>query len=208
MNSRTKALVQYAAVAAAAVAAASVWSQNRPEQGLLLDAQTWQEEVMTASTGDWPRDGWYRIVAQERGVDVRAVKPGEGGTVASDALYFRLPGTTLKQGLRPSYRHLEVLQQPRLGRDHELSLGNGRFSLRVEEVAAGLQYAIGYGHATYTYLLGPTGTQTSVRAVADLDGDSQPDFVVDTDEATYLLLSTQARPGPNLPTAEIAFHGC
>ena len=188
MNRRNKALVQYALVAAAALAAASVWSQNRPEQGLLLDAQTWQEEVMTASTGDWPRDGWYRIVAQDRGVEVRAVRPGEGGTVASDALYFRLPGTALRQGLRAGY--------------------DGRYTLRVDEVAAGLQYAIGYGQVTYTYLLGPNGTQSSVRAVADLDGDSRPDFVVDTEEATYLLLSTQARPGLNVPTAEIAFHGC
>jgi len=40
--------------------------------------------------------------------------------------------------------------------------------------------------------------------VADLDGDSRPDFVIDVDGlASYLLLSTKAQPGLNLPTAEM-----
>ena len=208
-NTTTRAVARLALVAAASVAAASLWAGGRPQQGLLLDAQTWEEEVSTAATGPWHQDGWYRIVPQERGVDVRAVKPTDRGMVPADALFFRLPGTTLKTGVRPSYRHLEVLERPRLGRDHALSLGNGRFSLRVEEVAAGVQYAVGYGGQTYTYLLGPVGASTSVRAVADLDGDTHPDFLVDVDgDATYLLLSTHARPGANLPTAELPAHGC
>lgn len=60
MTSRTtttRALARFALVATAAVAAASLWAGSRPEQGLLLDAQTWQEEVTTASTGPWPADG-------------------------------------------------------------------------------------------------------------------------------------------------------
>ena len=48
---------------------------------------------------------------------------------------------------------------------------------------------------------------TGVRAVADLDGDQQPDFLVEVDDATFLLLSTHARPGPNVPTAEMG-GGC
>jgi len=199
-----RALFRFALVAAASVAAATLWAQNRPEQGLLLDALTWNEEVASASTGPWPEDGWYRLVAGEEGVEVRAVKPSERGDTPPDALFFRLRGTTLKTGLRASYRNLEVLEQPRLGRHHELALRKMRFSLRVEEVPVGVQYAIGYGGRSYTYVLGPQGSRTSVRAVADLDGDSQPDFLVDVDdEATFLLLSTQARPGPNLPTAEL-----
>ncbi|HEX2545576.1 MAG TPA: hypothetical protein VHL79_11885 [Ramlibacter sp.] len=186
MQSRSKALVQYALVAAAAVAAASVWSHARPEQGMLLDAETWQD-VASAEAGEWPQDAWYRLVPREGGIDVRAVKPGDRSGMADDALFFRLPGTALQEGLR---RNQAV------------------FQLRVQDVDAGLQVAIHYGQATYTYLLGPAGTQSSVRAVADLDGDRQPDFVVDTDDATFLLLSTQARPGPNLPTAEMSGPGC
>lgn len=206
--STPRALARFALVTAAAVAAASIWAQNRPEQGLLLDAQTWQEEVMTASTGAWPADGWYRLVPQEKGIEVRAVKPADRNVVPADALFFRMKGTRLQTGLRASYRHLEVLQTPRLGRDHELTLRGNRFSLRVEEVPAGVQYAVGYGGQTYTYVMGPQGATTSVRAVADIDGDSRPDFLVDVDEtATFLLLSTQAKPGPNLPTAELPFMG-
>lgn len=203
-----RALARYALVAAASIAAASLWAQNRPEQGLLLDAQAWQEEVMAGSSGPWPADGWYRLVPQDKGIEVRAVKPADRMVVPADALFFRLPGTTLKTGVRGSYRHLEVLQVPRIGRDHEMSLGGNRFSLRVEEVPAGVQYAVGYGGHTYTYVLGRRDASTSVRAVADIDGDTRPDFLVDVDgHATFLLLSTQARPGPNLPTAELPLDG-
>lgn len=202
-----RALARFALVAAAGIAAASLWAQNRPEQGLLLDAQTWQEEVASASSGPWPAEGWYRLVAQDQGIEVRAVRPADRQPIPADALFFRLKGVALKTGQRASQRHLEVLRPPTLGRDHDASLA-GRFSLQVEEVDAGVQYAIGYGGRTYTYLLGPQGASTSVRAVADLDGDGRPDFLVDVEGlATYLLLSTQARPGPNLPTAEMPFDG-
>jgi hypothetical protein len=203
-----RALARFALVAAAGIAAASLWAASRPEQGLLLDAQTWQEEVTTASTGPWPQEGWYRLVPREEGVEVRSVKPTEVDSVPADALFFRLPGTTLKTGLRASYRHLEVLAQPQLGRDHELKMGRTRFSIRVEETRAGIEYAIGYGGATYSYVLAPAGASTAVLAVADLDGDTRPDFLVEVEGDTiYLLLSTQARPGPNLPTAELPAHG-
>ena len=75
-----------------------------------------------------------------------------------------------------------------------------------------MEYAIGYGGQSYSYVLGPfDASATAVRLVADLDGDALPDFVVDVDAATYLLLSTRALPGPNLPTAELwarADDGC
>ena len=197
------ALVRFAMVAAASAAAASLWAQNRPEQGVLLDAQAWQEEVATASPVPWPAAGWYRIVARDEGVEVRSVKPSDRGAVPADALFFRLPGTTLKTGLRTSYRDKEVLGSARTRRDHAPSLGR-RFTLRVEEVDAGVRYQVGYGGHDYAYLVGPKGSTTSVRAVADLDGDSRPDFVIDVDGlATYLLLSTKAQPGLNLPTAEM-----
>jgi hypothetical protein len=208
-HSIARALVRFALVSAAGVAAASLWASARPEQGLLLDALTWEEEVVSASTGPWPEDGWYRLVPSEDGIEVAPVRPSVAAAVPRGALFFRLPGTTLKTGLRGSYRHLEVLQQPKIGREHHMTLASVRFSLQVEEVAAGVQYAVGYGGRTYTYLLGPRGSETSVRAVADLDGDAKPDFLVDVnDEMTYLLLSTRARPGQNLPTAELPAHGC
>jgi hypothetical protein len=198
-QSTRRALARFALVAAASVAAASLWAQNRPEQGLLLDAMTWQQEVVTARTGPWPANGWYRIVALEQDIHVRAVKPTDRQAIPADALYFRLPGTTLKTGLHSSLSDLEVLRP----RDHAMSLA-GRYTLRVEEVDASVRYEIGYAGHSYTYVVGPAGSSTSVRAVADIDGDSRPDFLVDVRGlATYLLLSTRAQPGLNLPTAEM-----
>ncbi|QJW85238.1 hypothetical protein HK414_23010 [Ramlibacter terrae] len=100
--------------------------------------------------------------------------------------------------------------EPQVGVDYALALGDTRISLRVENVVKGMEYAIAYGGHTYTYVLGPfDATHTAVREVADFDGDALPDFVVDVDEATYLLLSTHAAPGANRPAVEFAGHdGC
>ena len=205
-----RALRDLGLVAAASLAAASIWASGVPEEAYLLDAEMWQEEVAAASNHHWPVDGWFRLVPQGRGIEVSAARPGQtAGAPAADALYFRLPGTQLKAGLRNAYP-ATVLQQPRLGQDYELTFGPTRFSVRVESGVKGMQYAIGYGQQTYTYVLGPfDATKTSVKAVADLDGDALPDFLIDVgDEATYLLLSTKARPGANLPTAELWAKGC
>ena len=51
----------------------------------MVDAQTWQDEVVAASSGDWPRDGWYRLVPRERSVDVRSVTPADHSLVPTDA---------------------------------------------------------------------------------------------------------------------------
>lgn len=194
-----RALARFALVSAAAIAAATVWASNRPEQGVLVDAQTWRDEVVTASTGPWPADGWYRLVAQDDGVDVRAVKPAARQAIPADAVYFRLRGTALKTGLRSSERDLEQWGAPQ----------GGRYSVHVAEVDAGVQYAIDYAGHSYTYLLGPRGAQTRIAAVADLDGDGKPDFLVQVcGQALYLLLSSQAQPGANLPTAELPADGC
>ncbi|HET8747415.1 MAG TPA: hypothetical protein VFM98_17580 [Ramlibacter sp.] len=197
------AVARFACVAVACVAAASLWAQARPETGLLLDAQTWREEVVTASTGPWPEEGWFRLVPLDQAVEVRAVKPSEQATtVAADALYFREPGVALKEGRRTGYRYPAVLQQPRMGVQHELSVGGTRFSLLAAYVDQGIRYTIAYAGESHDYVLGgPGADHTVVRAIADLDGDRQPDFVIDVDDGVYLLLSTRARPGLNAPTA-------
>src|SRR4051794_40116266 len=84
-----RAVARFALVAAASIAAASLWAQNRPEHGLLLDAQTWQQEVTVAAAGSWPSQGWYRLLPLEQDVEVRAVRPGERQAIPADALYFR-----------------------------------------------------------------------------------------------------------------------
>jgi hypothetical protein len=197
------AVTRFAVVAAASAAAASLWAQVRPESGLLLDTQTWREEVLAASTGPWPEEGWFRLVPQDEGVEVRAVKPSDrASTVAADAMYFRDRGVALQQGRRPGYGYPQVLQQPRMGVPHRLSLVGAPFSLQADYVDEGIEYTITYGGESYSYVLGSPGAdRTVVRAIADLDGDRAPDFVIDVDGGVYLLLSTQARPGRNAATA-------
>jgi hypothetical protein len=197
------AFAKFALVAAGCAVAASLWAQVRPETGLLLDAQTWRAEVVTASTGPWPQEGWFRVVPLDLAVEVRAVKPTDAVTTAAvDAMYFREPGVALQEGRRPGYGYPEVLQQPRMGVRHELSLAGTPFSLVAAYVSDGIEYTLTYGGASHNYVLGGAGADhTVVRAIADLDGDRQPDFVIDVDGGVYLLLSTQARPGRNAPSA-------
>jgi hypothetical protein len=204
-----RALRDLVLIAAAGVTAASIWASGVPEEGLLLDAELWKQEV-AAGEGHWPADGWYRLEKQEKAIEVRAVKPDAKAEVPEGALYFRLPGVTLKQGARASYRHPALLAQPRLGQDYELMLGKTRFGMRVESAVKGMQYVVSYGGETFTYVLGPfDATSTSVQAVADLDGDAKPDFLIEVGgDAMYLLLSSRARPGHNLPTAELWAKGC
>ena len=83
----------------ASLAAASLWATGLPEEGYLLDAEMWQEEVAGADHTHWPTDGWYRLAPQGRGVEVAAAQKAQPVAPAAGALYFRLPGTQLKQGL-------------------------------------------------------------------------------------------------------------
>jgi hypothetical protein len=200
-----RSLRDLALLAAAGIAAASLWAAGlQQEQGYMLDARTWQDEVVNAGTGDWPADGWYRLVAREGAVDVRGTTPADRGAVPADALFVRLPGGALAQGPHAAYSPVSLLARPRLGQEYELTLGATQFSLRVEDGAKGMAYTLGYGGRTYSYVLGPfDAVSTAVRLVADLDGDAMPDFVVGVDDATYLLLSTRALPGANLPAAEL-----
>jgi len=206
-----RALRDLALLAAAGLAAASIWATGLPEEGLLLDAALWKEEVADArADGPWPRDGWYRLEARDNAVEVRAVRPGDGQAVPDDALFFRLPGTTLKTGLRPTAARTGLLQPLNLDQDYSLTFGRSRVGLRVEAVPKGLQYTVAYAGQTYSYMLAPFDAETTqVRAMADLDGDGLPDFLIDVGgDATYLLLSTHARPGLNRPTAELWAAGC
>lgn len=207
-----RALRQLGLLAAASAAAASIWAAGLPEEGYLLDARLWQQEVAAPrASGQWPVDGWYRLRVADRAVDVRAVTPQQPAEATDDALYFRLPGATLKTGTRLQYKHLLAVSEPKHGKQYELVLGKTRFGFAVEGDAQGVRYDIAYGGTTYSYRFAAgEASTTRVQAIADLDGDAMPDFLVSVDETTYLLLSTQARPGLNPPTAELwaAHDGC
>jgi hypothetical protein len=206
----SRALGQLAALAAAATLAASAWAAGVQEEGYMLDAQLWRSEVAGSTAGHRPADGWYRIARADRALDVRRADPRQAAAEADDAFYVRVPGAALKTGQRPLYRMTAAVAQPRLDHEYHLTLGKTSFGFTVEDANGALTYTVRYVGQEHVYRLGVPGSATAIQAIADLDGDARPDFIVDVGEQTYLLLSGQARPGANTPSAELwaAHEGC
>jgi hypothetical protein len=203
------ALIQLALLWAGAVLAASAWAAGIHEEGYILEADAWRSEVAGAPSADWPVDGWYRLSLADRKIEVRRARPGDPDAAdPRDSFYVRVPGARLAEGLRPKYRFSDLILQPVAGKQYELMLGKTRFSFVVESDARGTRYRIGYGGETYDYPLGLPAAATLVHAVADLDADGMPDFLVEVGDELYLLLSTRAVPGTNMPSAQLWAVGC
>jgi hypothetical protein len=93
--------------------------------------------------------------------------------------------------------------KPKFGAEYSLALGNTAFAFTVQSDRDGTRYEIDYGGSTHTYMLGLPAAATKVKAIADFDGDSLPDFLVEVGDETFLLLSSQAKPGGNRPSAQL-----
>ena len=199
-----KALHQITALWAAGALSAAAWASGITEEGYILDAGDWRSEVASVPSPDWPVDGWYRVSSGRKAVDVRAVVPSraEAGD-PEGAVYVRVPGTRLAEGQRPKVRFAAGELRPQVGTQYRFALGETPFSFTVQSDRDGTRYEIGYAGSVHTYMLGLPAAATKVKAIADLDGDSLPDFLVEVGDETYLLLSTQAKPGGNLPSAQL-----
>ena len=140
-----------------------------------------------------------------------------------NALFLRVPGVRLRQGNLSPYifRNGTPRLVPKLDHRYELSLGGASFAFKVqngfrtangETYGAGALYTIEYGGSKYEYVIGTHGWESVVAAIADLDGDGRPDFILigGMSNASYeaVLLSSQARPGRNPPTASLTASGC
>jgi len=205
-----RALAQLALLWAGALIAASAWAAGIREEGLLLEAEAWRSEVAGAPSADWPVDGWYRLSLADRSVEVRKARPSNPEDADPDnSFYVRVPGARLKEGLRPKYRFSDLIVKPAIGKQYELMLGKTHFSFTALSDEEGTQFSISYGGETYLYPLGLPAADTLIHAVADLDADAMPDFLVEVGGELYLLLSTRATPGTNLPSARlVAMGGC
>ena len=153
-------------------------------------------------------DNWYSLFLHDRSVEVRKVTPTVPAPIAQGddvqrSYQVRLPSARMKEGHRATYRYLRLIERPTIGKQYELMLRKTRFSFIVESNAAGTQVRVGYGGEVYVYPLGLPASQTVVHAVADLDGDADPDFIVEVGDEIYLLLSTRATPGINMPSAQL-----
>src|SRR4051812_2090351 len=188
-----RAALQLAALAAAAAMAATTWAASLPaDEGYMLDAVLWRSEVAGSSNGHWPTDGWSRLALGDKAIDVRPADARKPAVDGDDAWYVRLPNTKFKTGARKLYRMTPAVAQPTLGREYQLTMGRTPFGFTVDAVEGALTYTIRYAGAEHVYRVALAGTPTAIRAIADLDGDAQPDFVIDVDGQVFLLLSTAA----------------
>lgn len=197
------ALPAFGLAAAGAALAASAWATGLREDGLRLDPRLWREEVV-ASNDDTAEEGWYELTVSAGAVQVRAARPRcADDAVPPDALYVQLPGVALREGLRVNHLFDLAELAPRPGHEYRRALGKTVFSFVVTSAAAGMQVETRYAGMSHRYLLGAPDAAVRVHAASDLDGDRLPDFVVQVGGEVFLLLSTHALAGLNLPSAQL-----
>ncbi|MBC5765089.1 hypothetical protein [Ramlibacter albus] len=201
--SNTTAFRNFSLAASGAVLAASAWAAGAAPEGLMLDARLWREEIVAANE-EGIEEGWYEIAVTADAVRVRAVaKPRANEPVRQDAMFLHRPGAALVEGVRINHGFPTEEFRPVVGHRYQRTLGRTEYSFKVWSNAVGTAYVISYDGSDHEYLLGLPAAATKVLAVADLDGDRKPDFVVDVGGEIFLLLSSDAKAGLNLPSAQL-----
>jgi hypothetical protein len=137
--------------------------------------------------------------------------------------YVRVPGLAWKPRTVTLYRFKNGTPQltPALDHRFELSLNGRPFAfllqngLRTKDgrpYGEGTQFSLEVDGQRYDYDLGGYGWDVRIEAIGDFDGDGRPDFlfVLGGSNSGYeaLVLSSQARPGRNPPTAYLESTGC
>lgn len=150
-------------------------------------------------------------------------QPRPEPTVDQETIYLRIPGAKFRQGIATSYVFKNGTPQlsPILDHRYELKLGDKPFAFRVqnglrgkngEPYGDGAHYFIEYEGQLYEYSLEGFGWDSRIQAIADLDGDGKPDFLINVGGSNsgheYLLLSSLAKPGRNPPSASLHSMGC
>jgi hypothetical protein len=141
----------------------------------------------------------------------------------SKPMYLRVPGSKFRTGLVTPYKFRNGTSRisPQLDYRYELKLGEQAFAFRVQNglrskdgkpYGDGAHYFIEYDGNQYEYSLTGFGWDSVISAIADFDGDGKPDFLIYVGGSNsgheYLLLSSQAKPGRNPPTASLHSMGC
>ena len=184
---------------------------------------------------DAPEKGWFVLVKDSAGVYLRRIPdtPGrqpafmrelERATLDNSAtlqsalgqlFYVNLPHVALREGpiIEVPLRRRALI--PVNGRTYALTQGTSAFSLTVGnglKGRAGAHYVIEQDGERYEYLLDGFGWDSEIQVAGDIDRDGRPDFIVyvngNNAGTWYLLLSSEAKPGMNKPSASLTVHGC
>ena len=159
-----------------------------------------------------PTDGWYRVTDKGGALQVLAVAapvsaPGEEEAEEIDTRYIRVPGARIAEGRLPTAADTGIVLAPGLNRAFNFELAGTPFTLTVRN---GLVYTVATGEDSYSfYVDGGMSEEGEVLAVADIDSDGKPDFILRVGDRELLLLSSFANPGLNPPAAVLVMHdGC
>ncbi len=167
------------------------------------------------------------IIRQQENVEPATpaeTTPPEASAEQTSAIYLRVPGASLHAGSVPVYlfKNGSSHLNPKLDNRYELTLGaqpfafsvqNGQRSKNGTPYGDGAHYRIEYDGQAYEYDLDGLGWDSHIAAIADLDGDGKPDFIVYVGSGSgtteVILLSSKAKPGKNPPSASLAImEGC
>lgn len=217
----------------AAACAATTLAHAAATPNLLLVPGDYEEEMGAMEPAlpldDMPESGWLMLEKHPRGATLSSAPLRRAGLAqrlremsdassgeATQRYLIRVPAAALAEG---PVQEVELKRRaliPQLDHMYFLSLGDKPFTLTAHngyKGRDGAHYVIETGeNQRYEYLLPGFGWEHEIRFAGDMDRDGKPDFVIyvsgSNSGAWYLLLSSQARPGMNKPTATIAHGGC
>jgi hypothetical protein len=137
--------------------------------------------------------------------------------------YVRVPGLAWQARTVALYRFKNGTPQLTPALDHRFELAldgrpfvftfqNGFRTTDGRRYGEGTQLILEVDGQRDDYDLGGYGWDVRIEAIGDFDGDGRPDFLFELGgpNSAYeaLILSSQARPGQNPPTAYLASWGC
>ncbi|MFO1315857.1 MAG: marine proteobacterial sortase target protein [Burkholderiales bacterium] len=224
------------AAASVAQAEPRGWPKPLPPRNLMLLPGHYDGDAgsLDAPLKDMPDAGWFVLVKDAAGSYLRKIPEAAGGrplflrelesaTLENSATlqsalgqlyYVNLPRTALREGPVVEVPLRRRALAPVDGRAYALSLGGAPFKLTVRNGMpgrAGAHYVLDVKGATYEYLLDGFGWDSEIQYAGDIDRDGRPDLVVyvngNSAGTWYLLLSSVAKPGMNLPAARLTASG-
>lgn len=218
-------------------AAAQAARKGTPPRNVLLLPGHYDGDVgaMGAELKGMPDRGWFVLVKDAAGSYLRRIPEVAGArplfmrelelasldnsatlqSALGQLYYLNLPRTTLAEGPVTEVPLRRRALVPANGKPYALMLGRTPFTLTVENGMpgrAGAHYVLAMGGTTYEWLLDGFGWDSEVQYAGDIDRDGKPDLIVyvngNSSGTWYVLLSSQAKPGMNLPAAQLTGAGC